>query len=214
MALKVEKYSVDKANVLPSGKAAVALAEGDLVYLNSSGLWALAVATTNGATNAQGIVVTAALQYETISPVRIAHINGAPSGTIGNPAYLSATGTTGNTITPTKPTAYQVQPIGFYRTATEIEINVLPVQPAGNLVATQGVTVQVGGTSVTGLTVGTNSVNALGFYGATPIVRPSGTSQGAITLAGTSYGAEAANIQALVNEIRSALVNLGLIAGA
>jgi hypothetical protein len=122
MSIYCEKFSVDKANVLPSGKAAVALAAGDLVYLTSSGTWALAVSTAAGSTDAQGIMPRAALQYETVSPVRCAQIIGAPTGTIGAKAYLTTTGTTGNTIQATKPTGVAAQCIGFYRAATEIEV--------------------------------------------------------------------------------------------
>jgi hypothetical protein len=45
-------------------------------------------------------------------------------------------------------------------------------------------------------------------------VQRTGTSQGALTLNGTSYLAEAPSIQAIINEFRAALVALGIIRGS
>ena len=47
----------------------------------------------------------------------------------------------------------------------------------------------------------------------TGAVQRTGTSTGAISLAGVSYGAEAATIQALANEMQAALAAFGLIRG-
>jgi len=128
MAYYARNFSTEASNVLPSGKAASALAVGDLVYLTSSGTWALAAsaAPKGTRTDAIGIMVQNALIYETVSPVRRATINGWTGLTIGAKQYLSATGTTGNTITATKPTNTIVQCIGVARSATDIEIDVAP----------------------------------------------------------------------------------------
>lgn len=62
----------------------------------------------------------------------------------------------------------------------------------------------------------------LSFYSATPVVQPSGAGQAAVATTAatqsTPYGfatqAQADNLVALVNALRLALVNLGLIKGA
>lgn len=76
------------------------------------------------------------------------------------------------------------------------------------------------GTS-TGSQIGTAAAQKLGFYGATPIVQPSGASQAAVaTTAATNsspYGfsqAQADGLVALVNELRAALVAVGIIKGS
>ena len=88
----------------------------------------------------------------------------------------------------------------------------------------------VAGTT-TGVKVGTATTQKLGFYNATPIVQPAGANQAAITnsTGGTADGTLAAvsgsgadtninnnftELHTLLNEIRTALVNLGLIKGA
>jgi hypothetical protein len=120
MTMYAEVFSTEASNVLPSGKAATALAVGDLVYLSASGTWTLAVATADGSTNAMGIMVQNALQYQTVSPVRIAEVSGVTVGTVGAKAYISATGTTGNTISASAPNGALAQVVGFYMTTTKI----------------------------------------------------------------------------------------------
>jgi hypothetical protein len=78
----------------------------------------------------------------------------------------------------------------------------------------------VAGTT-TGVKVGTAITQKLGFYNATPIVQPAGAAQAAVVATGatdsTPFGyteAQANAIVALVNEMRSVLVNLGLMKGA
>ena len=78
----------------------------------------------------------------------------------------------------------------------------------------------VAGTT-TGVKVGTAITQKLGFYNATPIVQPAGAAQAAVVTTGatdsTPFGyteAQANTIVALVNEMRSTLVNLGLMKGA
>lgn len=75
----------------------------------------------------------------------------------------------------------------------------------------------------TGTKIGTASTQKLGFFNATPIVKPSGVSQAAVATTNpvntsTNWGF-AASSQALAlitlsNAMRTALVNLGLMAGA
>lgn len=73
-----------------------------------------------------------------------------------------------------------------------------------------------------GYTVGQSATDKVGFYGATPIVQPSGASQAAVlTTAATTTsphgfatGTQADGIVTLLNEIRSVLVDLGLMAGS
>lgn len=120
MTMYAEVFSTEASNVLPSGKAATALAVGDLVYLSASGTWTLAVAAADGSTNAMGVMVQNALQYETVSPVRIAEISGVTTGTVGAKAYLSTTGTTGNTISASAPGGALAQVVGFYMTTTKV----------------------------------------------------------------------------------------------
>ena len=72
-----------------------------------------------------------------------------------------------------------------------------------------------------GTKIGTATTQKLGFYDATPIVRPEGAAQAAVATTGATdvspFGyteAQANAIVALVNEMRSVLVNLGLMKGA
>jgi hypothetical protein len=72
-----------------------------------------------------------------------------------------------------------------------------------------------------GTKIGTATTQKLGFYNATPIVQPAGAAQAAVATTGatdvTPFGyteAQANAIVALVNEMRSVLVNLGLMKGA
>jgi hypothetical protein len=60
----------------------------------------------------------------------------------------------------------------------------------------------VGTNSPDGITVGLTSTTLVSFYGATPIARP--TVAAAATDAGTT--------QTLANSLRTALINLGLVA--
>ena len=75
--------------------------------------------------------------------------------------------------------------------------------------------------TTTGTKIGTSASQKLGFYNATPIVQPSGASQAAV--AGTAatnsspYGyaqAQADAIVTLVNALRTALLNVGIIKGS
>jgi len=72
-----------------------------------------------------------------------------------------------------------------------------------------------------GTKIGTATTQKLGFYNATPIVQPAGADQAAVATTAatdvTPFGyteAQANAIVALVNEMRSVLVNLGLMKGA
>lgn len=60
-----------------------------------------------------------------------------------------------------------------------------------------------------GTSLGQSTADKISFYGVTPIVQPSSASQAAITVGGTTTAANT-----LLIELRTALVNLGLIAGA
>ena len=88
--------------------------------------------------------------------------------------------------------------------------------------------------TTTGTQIGTATTQKLGFWGTTPVVQPSGANQAAITNTaigtadgalvsiGTTYSSTVANninnnfadIATLLNEIRTALVNVGIIKGA
>ena len=74
--------------------------------------------------------------------------------------------------------------------------------------------------TTTGTRIGTATTNKLGFWNATPIVQPASANQAAVvTTAPTTsaYGyteAQATAIITLLNEIRSVLVNTGLMKGA
>lgn len=72
-----------------------------------------------------------------------------------------------------------------------------------------------------GLNLGRNTTDHVGFHGVTPVVQRAGAAQAAVaTTAPTNsspYGftsAQAAAIIALVNELRAALVEKGIIKGA
>ena len=85
--------------------------------------------------------------------------------------------------------------------------------------------------TTTGTKIGTSTSQRLGFFDKTPVVQPAGASQAALTnsTGGTADGTLAAvsgtgddtdinnnftELHVLLNEIRTALVNLGLIKGA
>jgi hypothetical protein len=72
-----------------------------------------------------------------------------------------------------------------------------------------------------GTKIGTAITQKLGFYNATPVVQPASAAQAAVVTTGATdaspFGyteAQANAIVALVNEMRSTLVNLGLMKGA
>lgn len=93
MAYKVT-YDATPSNVLPGKPAGAALSAGELVYLDSSGYWQKAdqvANTSTSRTDALGVVVNDAIQYEVINPVRIAVIKGFSGLTTGVKQYLSDT---------------------------------------------------------------------------------------------------------------------------
>jgi hypothetical protein len=64
--------------------------------------------------------------------------------------------------------------------------------------------------NIDGVQFGQNAtVDKIGFFGATPVVQPTSANQGAITA-----GATITPAVALLIEIRSALVSLGIIKGS
>lgn len=71
----------------------------------------------------------------------------------------------------------------------------------------------------TGTQIGTDTGQKIGFYNVTPIIQRSGAAQAAVV--GTADGTYSANevtlindIVTLVNEVRQALVNIGIIKGS
>jgi len=75
--------------------------------------------------------------------------------------------------------------------------------------------------TATGTKIGTATTQKLGFYNATPVIQPSSVNQAAVTntpspsAGGFGYtSAQATAIITLVNEIRTTLVNLGLMKGS
>lgn len=95
----------------------------------------------------------------------------------------------------------------------------VPVQLAGITFADAA---NIAAGTTTGTKIGTATTQKLGFYNATPIVQRSGASQAAVTTTAATntspYGfttaAQADAIVTLVNELRAALVALGLIKGS
>jgi UDP-N-acetyl-D-mannosaminuronic acid transferase (WecB/TagA/CpsF family) len=72
-----------------------------------------------------------------------------------------------------------------------------------------------------GMVVGQSATDKIGFYGATPVAQRAGSAQAAVTTTAatstTPFGyseAQANAIVALVNEMRAALVAVGIIKGA
>lgn len=70
-------------------------------------------------------------------------------------------------------------------------------------------TKQVSDARTDGLEIGQSVTDKIGFYGVTTVVQPSSTTQAAVTT-----GATTTQVGALANELRSALVSLGLIKGS
>jgi len=71
-----------------------------------------------------------------------------------------------------------------------------------------------------GLQVGQSAADLVGFYGVTPVVQPADTDQGAVTATTTTTATTTAlqadidAVRTLANQLRSDLVDLGLIKGA
>lgn len=72
-----------------------------------------------------------------------------------------------------------------------------------------------------GVTMGETATELISFYGATPVVQRAGAAQAAAPAGGTGVAAGAYDTAAnrdllinLVNEMRTVLVNLGLMKGA
>jgi hypothetical protein len=76
--------------------------------------------------------------------------------------------------------------------------------------------------TTTGTKIGTGATQKLGFWGVTPVVQPSGAAQAAVVTTAatqtTPYGfatqAQADNLVALSNAMRSAMVASGLMKGS
>jgi hypothetical protein len=126
-------FSTEQSNVLPGAKAGVALAVGELVYLDSSGYWQKAASITIAGTrtDAVGVITRDCLAYEFVSPVKSAQFSGY-SGTVGAYFYLS---TVAGAITETAPTATYRQMVGFMQTA---DVAVFNVQAACGSITTGG----------------------------------------------------------------------------
>jgi len=74
--------------------------------------------------------------------------------------------------------------------------------------------------NIDGSIIGQSAAERVGFYGTTPIVQPSGAAQAGASAGGTGAAAGAYDTAAhrdaaiaLLNEIRTVLVNLGLMKG-
>ncbi|MCX8003674.1 MAG: hypothetical protein N2688_01770 [Burkholderiaceae bacterium] len=86
-----------------------------------------------------------------------------------------------------------------------------------NVVINEGKALQFG--TVTGSRIGTDPAEKLGFWGATPIVRPASANQAAVTqTAGATYTTTERDmlnaLKTLVNQLRADLVAAGLIKGS
>lgn len=118
----------DQSNLLPSAPAGVDLVIGDMVYLDSAGLyqkaqstvWANSTAPTFK--NAIGVIVSDALAGTSVSPCIRAEIRGYSGLVIGSPVYLS---TTAGASSQTKPYQAQViQVVGFAKAADVVAFDV------------------------------------------------------------------------------------------
>lgn len=75
-----------------------------------------------------------------------------------------------------------------------------------------------------GIKIGLQTTDAIGFYGTTPITQRTSANQAACTLPSSYTGADTVNktnlladvqaVMTLANELRTSLVNLGLIKGS
>lgn len=106
-------------------------------------------------------------------------------------------------------------------TVTDNSDNILmSVGPGGSITLADAANL-VGGSS-TGMKIGTATSQKIGFFNATPIIQPVGAGQAAVATTGAvnvapfgyTTAAQADAIVTLVNALRTALVNLGLIKGA
>lgn len=124
MAYSAWKYSTETSNVLPGLVASVALSVGHLVYIDSNGQWALADSVDISSTtpmDAVGVVVRDALQYEVVSPVKVAEISGYSGLTAGAKQYLSATA---GAVIETEPSTTRRQQVGVAVTTSIIRFDV------------------------------------------------------------------------------------------
>lgn len=104
--------------------------------------------------------------------------------------------------------------------------NSLQIEASAGLTLTGGLTIadakDIALNTTTGTKIGTATTQKLGFWNATPIVQPASASQAAVAATGSTnavpYGfttsAQADAIVTLVNAIRTALVNSGIMKGA
>lgn len=148
MAYYASNWSEDVSNVLPGALAGVALAVGELVYRDSSGVWQLAdqVADESGSRkDAEGVMVQTAIQYQRVSPVRIAKIRGYTGQTIGAKMYLSDTA---GGVTETEPTTNIRQIVGIACSATEIAFEIHTADEEVGSFANEVGTVNTGVTAV------------------------------------------------------------------
>jgi hypothetical protein len=68
---------------------------------------------------------------------------------------------------------------------------------------------RLGNIASDGMVMGNSATDKIGFYGFTPVTQPTSATQAAVTT-----GATTTQVGALANELRSALVSLGVIKGS
>lgn len=120
MAYYTNKFDASISSVCPSGAAGVALAVGELVYMDSNGKWQKADAVAIGSAtrkDALGVVVADQLANATFSPVKVAEIRGWTGLTVGGKVYMSDTE---GAVTQSEPTTNVRQVVGYAISTTEI----------------------------------------------------------------------------------------------
>jgi len=108
---------------------------------------------------------------------------------------------------------------GIANSTEQIRIDTNGVKISDSKTLTLGVGTNVALDTATGSKIGTATTQKLSFYNANPIVQPSSANQAALAAYvgganGYSTTAQAQAIITLVNEIRTTLVNLGLMKGS
>lgn len=107
---------------------------------------------------------------------------------------------------------------GNLTASTVAATNLAATNLTASLDAADAVNIAVGTT--TGTKIGTAVTQKIGFWNVTPVVQPAGANQGVAangtttTATTTNLDTGLTNLRTLVHEIRTALVNTGIIKGA
>ena len=152
----------------------------------------------------------------TMTPITKFEVNGSMRVGRGNDMQFNGALKWGSTNGGNDASSYMS---GFANSIEQIRIDASGLKVSDSKSLTLGAGTNIALDTATGSTIGTATSQKLGFYGITPKIQPSSANQAAVAayVAGANGYSTAAQAQAiitLVNEIRTTLVNLGLMKGS